>query len=157
MPRPLRQPQPSSSVARLLDVHAAARAVSPSAASPQPGSVQRGPAPAPWPERPTTDREVQLTPSADRSLSRLVELYRRSTGTRLTTSHVARALLKGIDHCMDTLEREAGRLGPMRLPSNARGSELARERFEARIADAFLAGIRAAAAFDPDEDPRVRG
>jgi hypothetical protein len=51
---------------------------------------------------------------------------------------------------MDTLEREAKRLGPQKLPSNARGKELERERFEAIIADAFIAGIRAAAAFDSE-------
>lgn len=84
-------------------------------------------------------------------MTRLVDLYRRATGTRLTTSHVARAVLCGVEHSMASLEREARKLGPMRLPSNARGRELERERFESRLADAFISGIRAAAAFDPDE------
>jgi hypothetical protein len=51
---------------------------------------------------------------------------------------------------MDTLEREARRIGPQKRPSNARGKELERERLENRIADAFVAGIRAAAAFESE-------
>jgi hypothetical protein len=97
------------------------------------------------------DRQLLLTPATDAALSRLVELFRRTTGTKLSTSHVARALLKGVAHSMQTLEREARRLGPMKLPSNARAFEADRERFEARLADAFVAGIRSAAAFDGDE------
>jgi hypothetical protein len=43
---------------------------------------------------------------------------------------------------MPMIEHEAARLGPMPLPSNARGHERARERFEARLADAILAALR---------------
>jgi hypothetical protein len=59
-------------------------------------------------------------------------------------------MLKGIAHCMDSLEREARRIGPLRLPGNARGREGERERFEERIAQVFIEGIRAAPAFDRD-------
>jgi hypothetical protein len=176
MPKPLRQPPPSSSVARLLDLGAAARAVAtvqpdpappqqtatvpatPPAQSAQPvithaPAANTAPPPAPQPpaatgEQPNVKREFVLTPSADATFSRIVDLYRRSTGTRLTSSHVARAMLMGVAHCMDSLEREARRITPTKLPSNARGRELERERFEARLADAFVAGMRAAAAFD---------
>jgi hypothetical protein len=51
---------------------------------------------------------------------------------------------------MDFLEREARQMQPLKLPSNARGRQLERERFEARIADAFIAGIRSAPAIDED-------
>lgn len=163
MAKQLRHPSPSSSVARLLDLDAAARAVR-SNAGHQPLQVtahapvlpEAGPSPAAIPaerthERACQNREVVLTPSADETFSRLVELYRRATGTRLTSSHVVRAVLKGVSHCMDQLEREARRLGPLKLPSNARGRELERERFEARLADAFIAGVRASSAFASDE------
>lgn len=160
MAKALATPPPSSSVARLLDLSAAARAVAvhktgiDSVESPgvQPhASAGMG---AITPHAPSMKKKVQpkrevvLTPDTDEVFSRLVELYRRTTGTKLTTSHVARAILKGAHHCMPYLEREAHHLGSMNLPSNARGRELERERFEARLADAFIAGIRAAPAMD---------
>lgn len=168
MPKLLREPPPSSSVAHLFDVGAAARAVAtpvitpapaPSAVEPltsvrtkvsEPPPVVQATARLTTGEQPTIKRELVLTPSADATFTRLVDLYRRSTGTRLTSSHVARAVFKGIEHCMDTLEREARRLGPQKLPGNARGREIDRERFEARIADAFVAGVRAASAFESE-------
>lgn len=169
MPKPLREPPPSSSVAHLFDMGAAARAV---ATVPVAARLESDNAPEPhtevprkiaepalppatqarvaWGEQPNIKREVVLTSSTDEILTRLVELYRRSTATKLTSSHVMRAILKGIGHCMDTLEREAKRIGPQKLPANARNKQPERERFEALIADAFVAGVRAASAFDPD-------
>lgn len=160
MAKQLQKAPPTSSVARLLDLDAAARAVAvnPPRSSTDVPSPQVLPA-SPPPQiqkavdnRPRIKRELVLTETADLTLTRLVELYRRQTGTKLTTSHVARALLKGVAHCIDTLEREARRLGPMQLPPNAPAFELERERFEARIADAFVAGIRNAASYDPNDD-----
>jgi len=77
----------------------------------------------------------------------LVELYRRATGAKLTASHVVRAAIKGVLACRSALEHEAGRLGAMKLPGNARGREGDRERFEARIADAFIRGICSSQSF----------
>ncbi|MCL4740963.1 MAG: hypothetical protein KJZ54_02055 [Phycisphaerales bacterium] len=172
MAKPLREPPPSSSVARLFDMGAAARAIAtpaaepnpppsalptPEAASDRPIRTSSPPVPQETParqatgEQPTLKRELVLTPSADQAFGTLVELYRRTTGTRLTSSHVARAMLKAVAHCMDEIEREATRIGPLKLPANARGRELERERFEARIADAFAAGMRASAAFHHDD------
>jgi hypothetical protein len=159
MPKPLRDPQPTSSVARLLDLGAAARAlarklpvdesVTPPGlvepASPVEGFGSFRPAHAPY-----SKRELVLTRPADEALTRLVDVYRHATGTRLTTSHVARAILNGVAHCMDQLEKHAKRLGPLRLPSNARGKVLERERFEARIADAFIEGIRASSSLNQE-------
>lgn len=171
MAKPLREPPPSSSVAHLFDVGAAARAVAtpviaaaPSSlatvSEPQPVARSTPLEPAPRSaqpsmrtatgERPTIKRTLVLTPSANATFSRLVELYQRTTGTRLTDSHVARAMFRGIEHCMETLEREARRLGPQKLPANGRGHELDRERFEARIADAFVAGVRAASSLESE-------
>jgi len=161
MAKLLRQQPPSSSVAHLLDFSAAARAVS------TPGEEREGQTPENEPstqitkrvsrreavlgEQPNVKRELVLTASTDDAFSRLVDLYRKTTGTRLTASHVARAMLRSVAHSMDQVEREAKRLGRLKLPSNARGNEAERERFEAKIADAFLAGMRSAAAFDPEE------
>lgn len=162
MPKPLREPPPSSSVARLLDLDAAARAVARRSVEHMPPSkttVSEASNPhanadeaRSRPESPHIKRELVLTPSADEAFTRIVEIYRRATGTRLTTSHVARAIMRGLLHCIHHLEKEAKRIGPMKLPANAKGRELERDRFEARIADAFIAGIRAAPAMD-DEGP----
>lgn len=174
MPKPLREPPPSSSVMRFFDMGAAARAVAVNAPplatnsdrapdntvapvaptatnAPVPSQREVVLAPVVQGDHPNVKRELVLTARTDETFTRFVDLYRKSTGTRLTSSHVARALLKALDYCMDTLEREARRIGPLKLPSNARGRELERERFEARIADAIVSGIRAAAAFDPDK------
>jgi hypothetical protein len=95
-------------------------------------------------------REFVLSPSTADTFDQLVELYRRATGTRVSSSHVARAILKGVTHSMESLQREAKRIGPMKLPGNARGREFDRERFEDRLAEAFVAGIRAGSAFHRD-------
>jgi hypothetical protein len=59
-------------------------------------------------------------------------------------------MLRGVAHCMESLEREAKHIGRQKLPSNARGKEVDRERFEEHIAMAFVAGIRGAPAFNRD-------
>lgn len=160
MARPLRTEPPSSSIARLLDINAAARAVAapvvtpemPEAQAPQQqvpdGSLRVAANPTPAIASPLIKREFVFTPASEATFTQLVEVYRRTTGTKLTASHVARALMKGVAHCMEYLEKEARRIGPLKLPSNARGRDLERERFEARIADAFVTGIRSAPAID---------
>lgn len=117
---------------------------------PAEGKETDAPLPA-WGESPNIKRELVLTQSTDDTFTRLVDIYRRSTGTRLTTSHVARTMMKGVAHCIGQLETEIKRVGRMKLPSNARGRELERESFEAKLADAFVAGIRSASAFDPKD------
>lgn len=162
MARPLRTPVPSSSVARLFDMESAAKAVAvtrpsneqppampPAETQPTNESASVTPSTAPGPSA-FVKRQLLLTPATDAALSRLVEVFRRTTGTKLSTSHMVRAMLKGVAHAMYNLEREARRLGPMKLPANARGHEADRERFEARLADALVAGIRAASAFESE-------
>jgi hypothetical protein len=51
---------------------------------------------------------------------------------------------------MESLEREAKYIGRLKLPSNARGKEADRERFEEQVAMAFVAGMRGAPAFTRD-------
>ncbi len=157
MARPLREAPPSSAVARLLDVGAASRALAqplempPSANS----SVITIPKPVVAAKLPSdgnalVKREFVLTPAIDEILCGFVELIRRSTGAKLSGSHLLRALLVAIQNARPSLETEVRRLGPMKLPSNARGNELERSRFERRITSAMVAGLRAAASFDPD-------
>jgi hypothetical protein len=152
MAKPLREPTPSSSVARLFDIGAAARAVSrPETAAPNAPAVPTAPAPTFVPATtPNVKRELVLTQDTEETLCELVALYQHATGTKLTVSHVARAMLRGVAHCMESLEREAKYIGRQKLPSNARGKEVDRERFEEHIAMAFVAGIRGAPAFNRD-------
>lgn len=150
MAKPLREAPPSSSIARLYDMEAAARAVA--VPESQPNSVQTQSPKQARPvrrssaERPSQSREIVLTPTGAKTFDELVDLYRRSTQTRLTASHVARVIMRAIEYSFDQLEREAKRLGPLKLPSNSRSAEEDRERFEAKIADAFVAGMRNTAA-----------
>ena len=48
---------------------------------------------------------------------------------------------------MEEIEREARQIGPLKLPSNARGREGDRERFEEKLAEAIANGFRKAAAY----------
>lgn len=157
MARPLRETPPSSAVARLLDANAASRAVAQVPDTPH--LAQSGILPIPEPvltrklnPEPNTlvKREFVLTPETDGILSGLIELYRRSTGARLSGSHLLRSLLVGVEHARPSLEVESRRLGRMKLPGNGRGTEHARMQFERRITAALVAGLRAAATFDPD-------
>jgi len=166
MPKPLREAQPSSSVARLLDVDAASRALAtipirssganPGLASSTVASSDQASAlssSSHMENRPRDSvgikREFIFSPSTDESIARLIDLYRRSTGTRLSGSHVLRAMLRGVSTCMDSLQQEAARMGRLKLPSNASGWERQRDEFEDRIAEAFINGIRSAAAYRP--------
>ena len=164
MPKPLREAPPSSSVARLLDVDAASRALS--ATSARTGEVKpdlsltvtsfmepRGSIPLPSPhgspgrESASIKREFILTAFTDETFTRLVELYRRSTSTRLSSSHVFRAMLRGFAASMDSLQHEAAKIGRLKLPGNAAGREQERERFEERIAETLVNGMRSAATY----------
>lgn len=156
MARSLISPPPSSTVARLLDASAAARAIGLTQATT--ANVPESPgSPAPQaPEGPAKfaatviKRELTLSAASDDTFEQLIELYRRATGARLSASQLTRAMLRGLAHCLPSLQREAQRIGRLKLPSNARGREQQRELFEDRIARAFIAGIRAAAAFESD-------
>jgi hypothetical protein len=87
-------------------------------------------------------RDIVLTREADATLACLVAVLRAKTGARLNASTVSRAILRAVTRHIPAIEREAGRLPPMRLPSNAPGYEAEREAFETRIAQAILDGIR---------------
>jgi len=158
MAKPLTARPPSSAVARLFDEDAAVRAAATLALTSTPArdastAAQRPTGqslPGNWPGSPaatgepaTIKRELILTPAAEATLIRLVAIYRQATGTKLTTSHVARAVLHAVGTCLPLIEREASKIGQMPLPSNAKGREAERDSFERRLAQAFLASLAA--------------
>jgi hypothetical protein len=162
MPKPLNKPQPTSSVANLLEPGVAAAALAPTGTlsptaprnSPIPnegqivGSDQAVAAGVPTGELANITRQFILTSSTDETLKRLLAVYSRASGANLTNSHVLRAILKAVSHAMPELEREATRLRALKRPSNARGKEALREEFEKKLATAFVAGMRAAAVYE---------
>jgi hypothetical protein len=164
MAKPLTARPPSSAVARLFDEDAAVRAAATLALTSTPArdastAAQRptgqSPLPGNWPGSPaatgepaTIKRELVLTPAAEATLIRLVAIYRQATGTKLTTSHVARAVLHAVATCLPLIEREATNIGRMPLPSNAKGREAERDSFERRLAQSFHAALAAAYASD---------
>jgi hypothetical protein len=87
-------------------------------------------------------REFILTPQVDEALRQLVDLFSRSTGAQVTNSHLLRAMLKGVSRSLRGIEAEAQAAGRIRRPSNARGREAERERYEEAMARAIIAGIR---------------
>lgn len=168
MPRALRDLQPTSAVARIFDKDAASRAlasvpvsdrqttfISPTSAS-EFGNADPMPLlrPVETDEPKQVNREFLLSLDTNETCSQLVELFRRSTRTRLSSSHVLRAILKGVAACMGSLEHEIRQLGRLKLPSNARGQERKRDDFEQRLAEAFINGIRSAAAYRRPETDR---
>jgi hypothetical protein len=136
MAKPLTQDQPSSAVARLLEPGVGRAAL-------QEASRGRGRAEAePTGETPTIKREFILTPQADETLKHLVDVFSRATGTQVTNSHLLRAALKALAEAMPAIERGASELGRLKRPSNARGREAERERYEEAIARALSQASR---------------
>ncbi len=149
MPKTLTDPPPTSSVARLLDRGAVARALSPNSSRPGASSSSletvevtlvsdHGVGPRPSPIK----REFVLTPETDATLATLVSIYRQATGSRLSASHIVRALLRAAERGLESIEREAQRLGLLKLPSNGKGHEAQRKAFEAKLAGGFIAAMR---------------
>lgn len=150
MPKPLDKPQPSSSVANMLDlgVGAAALAKPPRhervPLTPVTNDIPAQPAPEePAGEPANLHRQFILTRSADETLKKLVRIYSRAGGVDLKSSEVMRAVLIALEHAAPELEREAARVGRLKRPKNDRGNEGLRDRLERRIARAIIAGVRA--------------
>jgi hypothetical protein len=130
----------------LLDPAAAMRAVvprqpltmpeerSPVLSLPQPGARAAVPS--------LVKRECVLTRPTDEALSRLTDLIRRTTGARVSASHAVRSLLLSLGPVWPRLEDELRALGPMRLPSNAKGNEPSREALERALAGAVARAVR---------------
>jgi hypothetical protein len=150
MPKPLDKPQPSSSVANMLDlgVGAAALAAPSRREHVPPTPVANDIPPQPTPADPAGEpanihRQFILTRSADETLKKLVRIYSRAGGVDLKSSEVMRAVLIALEHAAPELERQATRTGRLKRPKNDRGNEGLRDRLERRIARAIIAGVRA--------------
>ena len=155
MPKPLTRPQPTSSVAGMLEHGIASQVMTrpeprPAMILPIPVSYQ-----APQEERASGQirasgevagipRQFTLTASTDRTLKRLIAAYGEATGLDLKHSELLRAILIGVAHAMPELTREAGNIGRLKRPKNDRGNEALRDDLERRIATAFVSGMRAA-------------
>jgi len=151
MPKPLLRPQPTSSVANILDesvARAALARVTPArrVVEETEHAVHTTPVVADeaLTETPTIRRQFILTPSADLTLKHLVALYSKATGSELTNSHVLRALLKAIEHAMPQLEHEADQMGKLKRPKNDRANEAHRDEFEQKLASCIVAGMHGA-------------
>jgi hypothetical protein len=159
MAKQLKTTPPTSSVAKLLDPGIGAAVTRPSASEPATSTVPGAEQPAvsrtdlhhnaisavsrQTGEPADIKREFTLTRGTDDTLSELLALYQRTTGCRLHSSHLMRALLRVLREAMPELEREASALGPLRRPSNASGREAERDEFEAQLAKSLRAGLRA--------------
>lgn len=164
MPKPLDKPQPTSSVANMLDlgVGAAALAKPPRRESVPPTPVANEIPPQPVAAEPPGElanihRQFILTRSADETLKKLVRIYSRAGGVDLKSSEVVRAVLTALEHAAPELEREAARIGKLKRPKNDRGNEGLRDRLERRIARAIIAGLRATTLPEEEADGRLSG
>jgi len=160
MPKTLRESVPSSAVARFLDKSAAARALEPARPASAPSqellTSARDDAERALASPRLIKREFILSAETDEAFSELLETFRRATQTRLTASHLLRAMCRAAGHAAAVLEREAKRLGPLRLPPNARGCDVERETFEGLLTSAIVAGMRAAGAYEASADEAAR-
>lgn len=151
MAKPLTKPQRESSVSSMLDMAVGAAAISsPSKrapTTPTPIANEIPPRPA---QNDTTGepanihRQFILTGSTDETLKKLVSIYSKATGIDLKASEVMRAVLVALGHAAPELEREATHIGRLKRPKNERGKEALRDQLERRIAQAIIAGTRAA-------------
>ena len=151
MPKPLLRPQPTSSVANIIEesvAKAALARVPPSRRGIgdthyEDNSTSAGDAES-LTETPTIRRQFILTPSADLTLKHVVAVYSKATGSELTNSHFLRAILKAIEHAMPQLEKETEHMGKLKRPKNDRANEAHREEFEKKLASSIVTGMRAA-------------
>lgn len=133
-------------LSRLLDPSAAMRAV----AAPQPSTMpEQRQSVLSQPQSGTkaavpsfVKRECVLTRPTDEALTRLTEVIRRTTGARVSASHAVRCLLLTLGPAWPRLEEELRAVGPMRLPSNAKGNEASREALERALAGAVARAVR---------------
>lgn len=86
-------------------------------------------------------RQVVLDDTADANLERLTEALRRSTGTRLTTSHAVRALLAAFSPSTQALATMQAPPDAMFLPNNAPRFAHERIAFERSLSDMLVAAM----------------
>ncbi len=142
MAKALTTQPPSSSVARLLDSSAATRAI---AGRPRFSSDTkqldterafiRTSVPQNVPR--SHKRELSLCPASDRILETLVHRLRSNTGTRVTASHVIRAMLRSMETLAGSIEESVARAGPWRMPATSPDAREHREAFDRALASVF--------------------
>jgi hypothetical protein len=150
MAKLLNKPQPTSSVANMLDLGVGAAALAkptnhePTSLTPIADHLPPQPATAePTGEPANIHRQFILTNSTDETLKKLVNIYSKATGVDLKGSEIMRAVLIALEHATPELEREATHIGRLKRPKNERGNEGLREQLERRLARAIIAGTRA--------------
>lgn len=151
MARRLDRIAPTSSIARLLDRSAVAGAFETVAVQSQPRQPVRAVPPKKRSPSTLVKRELVLSREADRQFQSLIDACRHSTRTRLTASHVARALMRAVEQAMPTIHQALEQLGPQKLPSNARSFEDERDRFESQLARAIGNGLTMSAVVDASD------
>jgi hypothetical protein len=151
MPKPLLRPQPTSSVANIIEENVARAAlarVAPAHRVVDDTHHEDHATPAVdtelLTETPTIRRQFILTPSTDLTLKQVVAVYSKAAGSELTNSHFLRAMLKAIEHAMPQLEQEAEHMGKLKRPKNDRANEAHREEFERKLASSIVTGMRVA-------------
>jgi hypothetical protein len=140
--RTLSREPPSSTVARLLNADVAARAINRPSGDSRQESGSGFESAQPERQRRHLKREFILSRGADQALACLVNVFRESTGARVTNSHVIRALLLVLGQIIDRVKDEAEQIGPTPLPSNGRSFEHERRQFEAQLVAAFERSLR---------------
>lgn len=143
MARVLTSHPPTSSVARLLDMESAARALAPCSDN---STTHASPATATF-----LKREFVLSEETNSVFQSMLDAVREGTRTRLTASHLMRAMILVFADDLDTVARELDSLAPGALPSNAKAKAWVRVQFERRIAAALRRGLK------PPEGPSAAG
>ena len=88
-------------------------------------------------------REIVLTPSTAKAFDELESILSTAINSSLTRSHVARAVFSAIKDSLGNIATEAMKLPPMKRPSNAKGFEADRDKFEAELARVIKNGVGA--------------
>lgn len=151
MARRLDRIAPTSSIARLLDRSAVAGAFETVATKSPARQTAQVLAPKKRSPSMLIKRELVLSREADRQFQSLIDACRQSTRTRLTASHVARALMRVVEQAMPTIHQALDQLGPQKLPSNAPSFGDERDRFESQLARAIGNGLTMSAVVDASD------
>jgi len=88
-------------------------------------------------------RQIILDEHTDAALHALTESLRRVTGTRLTTSHAARAVLRAIEPALPRLSMATAPIEATCLPNNAARFADDRARFEQALRHLIGEALRA--------------
>src|SRR5512135_3830709 len=142
MPKPLKDPTPTSSLAHILDRETADQVLRRETPDSNPAADQTKKTPKLTGEPVDITREFHLTRRAARTLKRAVDIYGEAIGGSITNSHFLRALLIVVEDAIPHLEEEAAKLSSLKRPSNAPGFEAEREAFEQQVAEAIINGLQ---------------